>query len=109
MIKVWLTKTVRNEEERAITSFPPLEISLEVATEKFHLAEENWISPLDSPPRFQEDSDLPADFHEYRYVILEVPQDTPSWKEGFYLIPEKVLQPKEACGLMTQEGWQQDK
>ncbi len=109
MIKAWLAKSVRSEEERAITSFPPLEISLEVATEKFHLAEENWISLLDSPPRFQEDSDLPADFHEYRYVILEVPQDTPSWKEGFYLIPEKVLQPKEACELMTQEGWQQDK
>ncbi|MDA2915512.1 hypothetical protein MYX64_01480, partial [Nitrospinae bacterium AH_259_B05_G02_I21] len=76
MIKVWLTKTVRHEEEKVITSFPPLEISLERAIEKFHLAREYWTSLLENPPRFQEDSDLPADFHEYRYVILEVPQDT---------------------------------
>lgn len=107
MIKVWLTKSVRSEEERAITSFPPLEISLERAIEKFHLAREYWFSPLENPPRLQEDSILPADFHEYRYVILEVPQDTTSWKAGFYLIPEKVLQPKEACELITQEGWRQ--
>ncbi|MDV2496526.1 MAG: hypothetical protein RX316_10030 [bacterium] len=109
MIKVWLTKSVRSEEERAITSFPPLDISLEKAIEIFHLVAGRWMSPLGSPPRIQEDSDLPADFHEYRYVILEVPKDITSWKAGFYLIPEKVLQPKEACGLMTQEGWQQDK
>ncbi|MCB7128517.1 MAG: hypothetical protein J3T61_03130 [Candidatus Brocadiales bacterium] len=109
MIKVWLTKSVRSEEERAITSFPPLDISLEKAIEIFHLVAGRWMSPLGSPPRIQEDSDLPADFHEYRYVILEVPEGVTGWRKGFYLIPEKVLQPKEACELMTQEGWQQDK
>jgi len=108
MIKVWLAKTVRHEDEKDVTSFPPLEISPKKAIEKFHLAEEHWISPLDSPPRFQEESDLPATFHEYRYVILEISEGVPGWKAGFYLIPESVLSPDKAFELMAQENWQPD-
>ena len=109
MIKVWLTKSIRPNEERPITSSPPLEVSLERAIEKFHLAQGHWLSSLDSPPRFKEDSVLPATFHEYRYVILEISEGVPGWKAGFYLIPESVLTPTEAIELMKQEGWQQDK
>ena len=109
MIKAWLAKTVRHEDEKNVTSFPPLEMSLEKAIEKFHLAEEHWISPLDSRPRLQEESDLPATFRDYRYVILEIPECVPGWREGFYHIPENVLTPTEAIELMKQEGWQQDK
>ena len=109
MIKVWLTRTLRHEEEKGATPAPPLEISLERAIEIFHLAEGRWISPLDSPPRIQEDSPLAATFHDFRYVILEVPKGVPGWREGFYLIPESVLTPTEAIELMKQEGWQQDK
>ena len=109
MIKVWLAKSVRSEEDKVETSFPALKISLERAIEKFHLAQEHWISPLDSPPRFQEDSGLPATFHEYRYVILEIPEGVPGWREGFYLIPERVLTTTKAIELMKQEGWRQDK
>ena len=104
MIKVWLTKSVRPNEERPITSSPPLEVSLERAIEKFHLAEEHWIASVDNPPRLVQERILPAKFLDYSYVILEVPKGTQNWKAGFYRIPENMLTPTEAIELMRQEG-----
>jgi len=109
MIKVWLTKSLRPNEERPITSSPPLEVSLERAIEKFHLAEEHWIASVDNPPRLVQERILPAKFLDYSYVILEVPKGTQNWKAGFYRIPENMLTPTEAIELMKQEGGQSDK
>ncbi len=109
MIKVWLTKTLRHEEEKGVTPAPPLEISLERAIEKFHLAQDHWIASVDNPPRLVQERILPAKFLDYSYVILEVPKGTQTWKAGFYRIPENMLTPTEAIELMKQEGWQSDK
>ena len=104
MVKVWLTKTVRHDEKGVATPAPPLEISLERAIEKFHLAQEHWIASINHPPRLVQERILPAKFLDYSYVILEVPKNTQNWKAGFYRIPENMLTPTEAIELMRQEG-----